>query len=106
MNCTIRDSDKCSRHAGASGLVRIFLVWYTPDGYADEVFHIHLRNKGDADEIYFCRYLKEHPETAREYEALKLELLKKYGRDRDGYTAAKTSFVKRITAIAKSQPFR
>ena len=24
---TIRDSDKCSRHAGASGLVHIILVW-------------------------------------------------------------------------------
>ena len=26
---TVRDSDYCSRHAGASGQVRIILVWYT-----------------------------------------------------------------------------
>ena len=49
---------------------------YTPEGYADEVFHIHLRNKGDADEIYFCAYLKERPEVAKRYEELKTELLK------------------------------
>ena len=28
IQTTVRDSDYCSRHAGASGLVCIILVWY------------------------------------------------------------------------------
>lgn len=76
---------------------------YTVSGYADEVFHIHLRKEGDADEIYFCEYLKNHLSTAKEYEALKEKLLARYGKDRDGYTAAKTDFVKRVTAEAKKE---
>lgn len=75
---------------------------YTPEGYADEVFHIHLRKKGDVDEIYFCRYLKEHLDEAKEYELLKTRLLSEYGKDRDGYTAAKYDFVRAITAKAKN----
>ena len=29
IQTTVRDSDYCSRHAGASGLVCIILVWYS-----------------------------------------------------------------------------
>lgn len=76
---------------------------YTPDGYADRVFHIHVRACGDNDEIYFRDYLRSHPETAREYEMLKLSLLPKYKNDRDAYTAAKSDFVTRITSIAKNR---
>lgn len=76
---------------------------YTPDGYADEVFHIHLRKRGDDDEVYFCRYLRDCPDTAREYGELKKRLLEEYGRDRDGYTAAKTDFVKKYTEKAKEK---
>lgn len=36
-------------------------VGYTKDGFADKVFHIHLRYKGDNDELYFRDYLNEHP---------------------------------------------
>lgn len=74
---------------------------YTPEGYADEVFHIHLRKRGDADEIFFCRYLKERFDEAKEYESLKIKLLSEYGKDRDGYTAAKSDFVRKITSKAK-----
>ncbi len=75
---------------------------YTPCGYTDEVFHIHLRRKGDADEKYFCRYLKETPDEAKRYEALKERLLAIYGKDRDGYTAAKTGYVTSVTRKAKA----
>lgn len=75
---------------------------YTKYGYAEEVFHIHLRKEGDADERYFCRYLKNNPDVAKEYESLKMRLLEKYGRNRDAYTEAKTDFVKKITSEAKS----
>ena len=76
---------------------------YTPDGYAEKVFHIHLRYSGDNDEIYFRDYLRSHHELAREYETLKQSLLPRYRHDRDGYTEAKTEFVRRITALAKTE---
>ncbi|MGO8950025.1 MAG: GrpB family protein [Ktedonobacterales bacterium] len=44
--------------------------------------------------IAFRDYLRTHPETAREYCALKRALAATYGSDRDGYTAAKTVFVR------------
>ncbi|MDE5870080.1 MAG: GrpB family protein, partial [Muribaculaceae bacterium] len=51
---------------------------YTSKGYAERVFHIHVHRTGDNDEIGFRDYLIAHPETAKEYERLKLSLLPKY----------------------------
>lgn len=74
---------------------------YTPKGYAEKVFHIHFHAFGDNDEIIFRDYLNSHPEAVREYEKLKLSLLPKYKHDRDGYTDAKTEFVRNIVGLAK-----
>ena len=74
---------------------------YTKNGFADKVYHVHLRFFGDNDELYFRDYLNEHPEEARKYEALKLELSKKYEHDRDAYTAAKTEFIRSRTLEAR-----
>ena len=74
---------------------------YTSEGYAEKVFHIHFHAFGDNDEIRFRDYLTSHPAIACEYEALKLNLLSHYQHDRDGYTAAKTDFVKRILEMSK-----
>ncbi len=74
---------------------------YTEDGFAEKVFHIHIRLKGDIDEVYFKDYLIAHHQVAKEYENLKLKLWKEYEYNRDAYTDAKTSFVKIYTDIAK-----
>ncbi len=74
---------------------------YTPEGYAEKVFHIHIRNIGDNDEIAFRDYLTDHPEAAREYERLKLSLLPQYKYDRDGYTEAKSGFIAKILDSAR-----
>jgi GrpB-like predicted nucleotidyltransferase (UPF0157 family) len=74
---------------------------YTDDGFAERVFHLHLRCAGDNDELYFRDYLIEHLDVAKEYEALKLKLWKKYEHNRDAYTNAKTEFVKKYTEKAK-----
>ena len=76
---------------------------YTENGFAERVFHLHLRCAGDHDELYFKRYLNDHPDTTREYEALKLSLWKRYEHDRDGYTAAKGDFIRRVTELAKAE---
>lgn len=57
---------------------------------------------GDCDEIYFRDYLAAHPEVAKAYERLKLQLWKEYAFDRDGYTNAKTAFIAKYTAEAKA----
>ena len=74
---------------------------YTENGFAEKVFHLHLRYYGDHDELYFRDYLKGNPAAAKEYEALKLSLWKKYEHNRDAYTDAKSEFVKECTEKAK-----
>jgi len=74
---------------------------YTENGFAERVFHLHLRYVGDNDELYFRDYLIEHPDVAGEYEKLKLKLWEKYEYNRDGYTDAKTEFIKKYTNEAK-----
>lgn len=74
---------------------------YTEAGFAERVFHVHLRNFGDADEIFFRDFLRANADIAARYEALKLELYKRFEFDRDAYTAAKSEFVLKFTRIAK-----
>lgn len=73
---------------------------YTPDGFAERVFHLHLRKFGDNDELYFRDYLNEHPEIAGAYEKLKLSLWRRFEHNRDGYTESKTAFVREYTQKA------
>ncbi len=74
---------------------------YTENGFAEKVFHLHLRHWGDNDELYFRDYLNDHPMVARDYEKLKLSLWKCYEHNRDGYTNAKHDFVSEYTQKAK-----
>ena len=74
---------------------------YTVKGYADKVFHVHIHRPGDNNEIVFRDYLRLHPSKAKEYECLKMSLLPKYRNNRDGYTEAKTEFIRKIIELAK-----
>lgn len=78
-----------------------FNYGYTPCGYAQRVYHLHLRQYGDDDEIYFARYLRGNPSEADRYLALKRKALSLCGGNRDAYTEAKTDFVREITAKAR-----
>lgn len=80
-----------------------FNLGYTKDGFAEEVFHVHLRYIGDNDELYFRDYLLDHPEVAKEYEALKLNLAKRFEHNRDAYTEAKSDFICKWTDVAKAE---
>lgn len=80
-----------------------FNYGYTENGFSDKVYHLHLRYDGDHDELYFRDYMNDHPECAKEYERLKLKLWREFEFNRDGYTEAKTDFVKKYTAIAKKE---
>ena len=74
---------------------------YTENGFAEKVFHLHLRFIGDNDELYFRDYLIEHSDVASKYEKMKLKLWKEYEHNRDGYTNAKTKFVQKYTEKAR-----
>ena len=74
---------------------------YTPNGFADRVFHLHVRPVGDYDEIYFRDYIATHPDAADLYADLKRSLFPEYEHNRDGYTEAKGAFIKEITRKAR-----
>ena len=66
---------------------------YTEEGFAEKVFHLHVRHSGDNAEIAFRDHMNKHPEKAKAYERLKMDLWKKHEFDRDRYTMEKTDFV-------------
>ena len=88
--CMAEAADRCDFNRG-----------YTSEGFAEKVFHLHLRYFGDNDELYFRDYLNAHPAVAKEYEALKRALWKQHEHNRDAYTAAKSAFVMEQTRRAK-----
>lgn len=74
---------------------------YTIDGFADKVFHIHIRYLGDPDELYFRDYLIDNIDIRKEYEELKKILANKYRDNRDLYTDKKGEFIKKYSKEAK-----
>ena len=103
------DIEKTAKVMERNGFIRMsteegrisFNCGYTKEGFADKVFHVHLRYIGDNDELYFRDYLNDHAQIAKQYEALKMQLWKQFEHNRDAYTDAKTEFVKKWTAEAK-----
>src|SRR5574344_728142 len=49
----------------------VFNKGYTKQGFAERVFHIHLRLSSDNDELFFRDYLNDNHKVAKEYESLK-----------------------------------
>lgn len=74
---------------------------YMEGGFSEKVYHLHLRRRGDNDKLYFRDYLTDHPQAAKAYEKLKLDLWKKFEHNRDAYTESKTEFVRECTREAK-----
>lgn len=64
---------------------------------ADLAYHLHLVVSPTwplKNELLFRDWLIQHPEVARAYEALKVDLAAKYGDDMPQYTAGKTGFLR------------
>lgn len=83
---------------------------YSVDGYAEKVYHLHIRYLGNWDELYFRDYLMAHPDVAAEYGALKKEILSNIEQGRiqrisngapNGYSESKLKFVKQYSKAAK-----
>jgi GrpB-like predicted nucleotidyltransferase (UPF0157 family) len=71
---------------------------------ADLAYHLHLVVSPTwplKNELLFRDWLIQHPEVARAYEALKVELATMYGDDMPRYTAEKTLFLRRAVNDAR-----
>ena len=80
-----------------------FVKGYTEQGFRGQAYHVHIRYKGDWDEIRFKDYLLNHKEMAKEYETLKLKLAGRYKNDREAYTDSKTDFIEKINKLTRKQ---
>ena len=81
----------------------MFIKGYTPDGFADRVYHLHVRYLGNWNELYFRDYLMEHVEVAKEYSNLKVRLINDFKNDRNKYTDEKSEFVLKYSTIARRE---
>jgi len=84
-------------------LPRSLCKGYTKYGFAEKVYHLHIRYAGDWDELYFRDYLRENSDVAEEYGRLKESLISEYRNNRDGYTNAKTKFIIHYTKFARKK---
>jgi len=72
---------------------------------ASEPHHVYVVVAGSEphrDHLDFRDHLRAHPETAREYAALKRQLAEQFGDDRIGYTEAKSEFVEAVLRTARA----
>jgi GrpB-like predicted nucleotidyltransferase (UPF0157 family)/GNAT superfamily N-acetyltransferase len=72
--------------------------WFCKPHPARRTHHLHLVPAGSrrfADELAFRDRLRESPDTARSYAALKRDLAVRFRDDREAYTGAKADFVRK-----------
>jgi len=87
---------------GAGGDERFYFRRGSP-----RLFHVHVvlfDSPVWRRHIIFRDWLNLHPDLAREYEALKLDLAARFPNDRDAYASAKDPFVERVLAEAARFP--
>jgi GrpB-like predicted nucleotidyltransferase (UPF0157 family)/GTPase SAR1 family protein len=93
---------------------RMFFVKGMPPFGDKRTHHVHIVEPASRhwqEKIQFRDYLLSHPEVAREYEGLKLQLANQHVYDREKYTDAKTQFINNvlkkasITSLNKKVPF-
>ncbi len=81
-----------------------FYAWFIKrDQNGQRTHHIHMieHHFEHWDRLFFRDYLIEHPDVAKEYEKVKINLAKSYTNDRAAYTQSKTEFIVKITQLAK-----
>ena len=76
---------------------------YTPLGFAEKVYHLHIKPLGNWDELYFRDYLQKHSDIANQYAELKHNLKDQFEHNRDAYTNAKSDFILTHTQKAKEE---
>ena len=80
-------------------------AWFIKrDAGGKRTHHIHMLEpqSSEWERVLFRDYLIAHPELAEEYGALKTRIAQAFPNDRIGYAKAKTEFITRVTAAARS----
>lgn len=78
---------------------RLFFVKGMPPSGERRTHHVHIVEKTSLhwrEKLAFRDYLRAHPSTAAAYQALKIELAKKYPHDREAYTELKSTFIRDV----------
>ena len=86
-----------------------FYAWFIKrNEHGARCVHVHMVEAGQAsvDRIIFRDYLRDHPEEAMQYEALKKDLIKRFPKDRAAYTQHKTEFVNEVLAKARREKLK
>jgi GrpB-like predicted nucleotidyltransferase (UPF0157 family) len=81
--------------------------WFCKPDPLTRTFHLHLVPAGSrrfAATLAFRDALRSDPETAAEYEAMKLRLADRFAGEREAYTAAKADFI--LSASARALEMR
>ena len=85
---------------------RMFFCKGMPPFGARRTHHVHLCEPSSehwSRPLLFRDYLRQHPDQARAYVALKHDLAERFRDDREGYTAAKEAFVLDIVVKARNE---
>jgi len=80
---------------------RRYLQLVNPEG--EHLYHLHLVVTGSEfwqRHLIFRDYLRQHPETAEAYAALKLSLAQQFAHNRKAYTEGKAPFIAKVMAAA------
>ncbi len=81
-----------------------FYAWFIRrDGRGVRTHHLHMVEKDFEhwDRLLFRDFLREFPQTAKEYQELKVRLARDHPGDRIAYTEGKTEFIVSVTRRAK-----
>ena len=81
---------------------RLFFVKGLPPSAPRRTHHLHIMEAGPGalKHIAFRDYLRDHPDEAARYAALKQDLARQYRTDREAYTAAKGAYIEGVLDLA------
>lgn len=83
---------------------RLYFKKYDADDVRTHQLHVYeAGHPVAAAHLLFRDYLREHPDEARRYEALKRNLAVQFRQDRLGYNDAKTEYIEAVIAKAREQ---
>jgi GrpB-like predicted nucleotidyltransferase (UPF0157 family) len=88
-------------YQGNKGIVGREAFLWPPDAPRHHLYVVIARSQPHANHVDFRDYLRQHPEVAAQYAALKRRLADEYRDDQQDYTDAKSEFVARVLEAAR-----
>lgn len=84
-----------------------YMHWFCKPSLEHRTHHLYLMEPTSNEwraRLAFRDYLRSHPQEKREYETLKKKLAEQFIDDREGYTDAKTEYIKKIVKKSSATP--